>query len=361
LADARRLLAIRLDNAGDVVLLGPAIGALRDACPEATIDLLASPAGARAAALMPFDRVHRLEAPWQDASGSMPLDPAREWRVVRCLGEGRFDAALIFTSFSQTPWPAAYACYLAGIPLRAAHASGFGGSVLTHQVDPVPDDWHEADRNAHLVEALGVPVRQRALAIAIPDRSRERVASMLADEGIGPRDAIALVTPGASASARRLPAERTGRIAARIAARHGLRVVVAGSEREALLARAVQRAAPGGSVSLAGRSTLEELAALVERASLVLTANSLAMHLADATRTPALVLFAGTDRESNWAPRYTRSVTLRHPTGCAPCFAFDCPFDQECLGVREDTAVASAATLLSRPHTTQSRWLASAS
>jgi ADP-heptose:LPS heptosyltransferase len=360
LAAAARILAVRLDNAGDVVLLGPAVRALREAYPRATIKLLGSPAGARASVLLPWlDGARRLEAPWQDAFGTMPLEPDREWRAIERLREGSFDAVLIFGSFAQTAWPVAYACYLAGIPIRAAHAIGFGGSVLTHQIEPVPVDWHEAERNLHLVEALGVPVRDRSLGIAIPDDDRRAVAGLLEEIGVAPTEPMLLVVPGASAPARRLKPAPTGRIASSIARLRRLRVVVAGSEREKDLGETLARSVPGA-VSLAGRTSIEGLAALVERASLVLTGNSLAMHLADALRTPALVLFSGTDRESNWAPRHTQAVTLRQPTSCAPCLLMECPFHQQCLDIEPEAALAAAQSLVA-DHPTRSQWLACAS
>ena len=72
----RRILVVRLDNIGDMVMLGPALRALRSAAPAATVTLLASPAGRQAAALLPWlDETIELRALWQDASGRLPFDP----------------------------------------------------------------------------------------------------------------------------------------------------------------------------------------------------------------------------------------------------------------------------------------------
>ena len=54
---------------------------------------------------------------WQDL-GNLNFDSAREWELIETLRQRQFDAAIILTSFSQSPHPAALACYLAGIPLR---------------------------------------------------------------------------------------------------------------------------------------------------------------------------------------------------------------------------------------------------
>ena len=128
---ARNILAVRLDNIGDILMLGPALRAIKETSPEARITLLASPAGATAAPLLPWiDDVIIWRPVWQDVGGRMPFDPEREYQLISLLAERKFDAAIIFTSFSQTPHTPGYACYLAGIPLRAGESKEFGGSTL---------------------------------------------------------------------------------------------------------------------------------------------------------------------------------------------------------------------------------------
>src|SRR3954453_15585530 len=103
-SDARRVLSIRLDNIGDVVMLGPPLRALRRELPQASITLMASPAGAQVAPLLSWiDDVWPVSAVWQDASSRMPLDPSREQAFVEEIANRNFDAALIFTSFSHSP------------------------------------------------------------------------------------------------------------------------------------------------------------------------------------------------------------------------------------------------------------------
>ena len=339
---------MRLDNLGDVLMTGPVFRSLREALPRAELVLLGSPGGSAAAALLPWvDRVETLRAVWQDAQGRLPLDPARELRAIDAIRAIRADAAIILTSFSQTPWPAAYACYLAGIPIRAGHAPDFGGSLLTHPVAG-PTPVHQAERNLHVLEALGVPIRDRSLGAHVPTRAARAIGERLATGRLDGHSAPIVMLPGASCSARRYPALRFAAAAHRLARRTGLPVVVGGGERERELTASVADAVQGA-LDLGGRTDVPELAALVARASVVLANDSFGMHLADALRVPVVTVFSGTDREAEWAPRDTASRTLRRSTTCAPCRLFSCPIDPDvppCVDVPADEVADAALALL---------------
>jgi ADP-heptose:LPS heptosyltransferase len=343
-ARVRRLLVVRGDNVGDVVLLTPALRALRAALPRARITLLASPAGAQLRTLLPWvDEVRAARMLWQDASGALPFDPARERALVDELAAGHFDAAVLSTSFSQSPHPAGYACYLAGIPVRAGFAADFAGAVLSPAVPPPPDGGHQADRALALVTALGVPPAGTHLELGLPPAAAHAARTLLAAAGVtGP---YAVAAPGASCPSRRYDAERFRAVAAGLAAGSGLPVVVVGSERERALAEYVAADAPGV-VPVAGRTSLPELAGAIAGAEVVVTNNSGPLHLADAFARPTVALFAGTERESEYAPRSAPLRLLRRPTTCSPCRAFTCPYHLECLDLPPGEVVAATLSLL---------------
>ena len=353
----RRLLTVRLDNVGDAVMLGPALRALRRALPAATITLMCTPAGEQVAPMLPWiDDLFVHSAVWQDAAGAMPLDPDGQQALVARLRAGRYDAAVIFTSFSQSPYPPAYACYLAGIPIRLGQSKEFGGGILSQWVRPPADAAHGVDRNLHLLEAAGFNVTDRTLALQLPAAAVARAEELLREADIAPDTPFAVVAPGASCAARRYPAARFAAVA-RGLLHAGLRVIVSGTARERALVEEVSTAAGVGAVAQAGAATLPELAALIARAAVVVGNDSGPMHLADALRTPVLVLFSGTDLESQWAPRSTRAAVLRRPTPCAPCYLFTCdqprPRDAvaslACLDIPPAEAVAAALSLIEPP------------
>lgn len=343
--EAKKILAVRLDNIGDVIMLGPALRAVKETSPQAHLTLLATPGGATAVPLLPWiDDVIVWRPIWQDVGGCMPFDPARERELIDLLAEQEFDAALIFTSFSQTPHVPGYVCYLAGIPLRAGESKEFGGSTLTTELKGAPDELHQAERNLRLVEHLGFVARERQLVVTIPDTARNAIPDLLDKTEVNPHQPFILLHPGASAHARRYPAERFG-ILARLLTRRDWQVLVTGVERESALIQEVIAHAPKARY-LIGDTTLAEYTALVERAKLVICNDTLPMHLSDAVRTPVVVLFSGTDYEEQWQPRATRARLLRRETSCHPCYLFECPIGQPCLDISPEEVVEEVETLL---------------
>lgn len=343
----RRILAVRLDNVGDLVMLSPALAAIRCAFPLARVTLLTSPAGASVVPLLPaVDDVIVHRAPWQDVSGAQPFDPAAEMEFVESLRAGRFDAAFLFTSFSQSPHGPAYAAYLAGIPCRVGESLEFGGALLTHAAPPLDSVAHQVDRNLHLLRAVGLPADDTGLRLSLPSGAVAAADALLAHVGVGPGEPFVAVAPGASCPARRYPAERFARAAAEIGARTGFSIVVLGSTRERDLGDAVTSAIPGGATSLAGQTSVPELAAILARASLLLGNDSGPMHLAEAFARPMVIVFSGTDLESQWGPRQAPARMLGRPTACAPCYRFICPTALECMDIPPAEVAANAFALL---------------
>ncbi|HEU4616583.1 MAG TPA: glycosyltransferase family 9 protein [Gammaproteobacteria bacterium] len=338
---ARRVLVVRADNIGDVVMTGPALRALKRSLPGASLTLLASPAGAMAAPLLPWvDDTIAWRVLWQELHGRR-ADPASERRLIATLQARRFDAAIVLTSFSQNPHAAACVAWFAGIPLRAG-ASRERGSLLTHALPKGDLARHQVDRNLDLVRTLGFPCDDDALEVRVPDGARCGAAALLAARGVPPGQPYLLVNPWASIEARTYDGGRLARAAKLVSAAAGLPIIVTGHQRDAARTALLAERMGPAAVDLCGDTSVTELAALVARARLVLTNNTSVMHLAEALGTPAVVVYSGTDLESQWTPRRSPHRLLRKPTSCSPCYAFTCPLDRACLDI-EPADVADAA------------------
>ena len=346
-AEAQRILVMRLDNIGDVVMTSPVLRALKESLPASSITLMTSPGGSKAAPLLPWvDEVLPWRVVWQDLGNRLAHDPAREWELIETLREGGYDAAVILTSFKQTPHAAAYACVLAGIPLRLGESKEWGGSVLTTEVPPAPDELHQVERNLRLIEHVGFRVQDRSLGVSVPLRARKSSASLLEAYGVVPGTSYLLLCPWTSCQARTYASDRFALAARRLSEETGWPVVVSGTEADRARSGNLLGMLGDHSVDLVGTTDLCELAALVEGARLVLTNNTSTMHLADALRTPSVVLFSGTELEEQWRPRDVSHRLLRRDTVCSPCYAFTCPYHLECLDVSPKEVVEASLSLL---------------
>ncbi len=345
--NVRRILVMRLDNIGDVVMTGPALRTLRAHLPAAEITLMASRAGAQVAPLLPWvDHLLVHRAIWQDLHHALPFDPVREQGLIATLRAGRFDAAVIFTSFSQSPYPPAYACYMAGIPIRLGQAREFGGAVLSPGVTPPADESHQVDRNLHLLHAAGFAPAGRHLELEVPAHLAADADALLQTAGVGSEQPFIALAAGASCAARRYPGARYREVIRRLTRHIDLPIVLLGDDAD--LARGELAMTHPQVFSLMGRTSVPQFAAVLKRAALVVTNNSAAMHIADAFARPLVVLYSGTDHEGQWAPRAAPSVLLGRKTDCAPCYRFNCVFNMECLDIAPQSVVDAIVDLLAQ-------------
>jgi lipopolysaccharide heptosyltransferase II len=349
---ARRVLVVRLDNLGDVLVTTPAIHAVRQALPEAEITLLASPVGAQAGRLNPdIDDVIEYQAPWMDPWHELPLDPARERAMIARLHDGRFDGAIIFTSFRQSPLPSAYLCYLANIPLRVAASIDGPGSLLTTRHRHPERMMHEVERGLDLVGAIGMGTENRRLQLIVPDDARDEALAALALRAIDPSQPLVVVHPGCSMPARTYAWERFADVAQQLVEQEGANVILTGVEGERELTERVrwqvEHTARASVFSLAGQLSFPGLCAMIEAADLTITNNTGPMHISAAVGTPVVALFALTNPPEQWGPWQVPHRLLNHDVPCRICYSRVCPYSHECLSlVTPDEVVAVARELL---------------
>jgi len=334
--EARRILAVRLDAMGDVLMTTPALRALKALPARPHLALLTSASGAAVARLVPeVDEIFVWEAPWMKASKRAGAASDRA-HVARLAAAG-FDAAVIFTVYSQSPWPAALAAHLAGIPLRLAHGRENPYQLLSDWLpEPEPEHCvrHEVRRQLDLVAAVGARTDEDRLSLRVPERVTRRVQQRLAGLALDPGRPWVLVHPGASAPSRRYPRELFAAVIDRLVAR-GWAAVEAVDPRDA--------EAPIGHAAAPcfAPATLAELAALVSLASVVLANNSGPAHVAAAMGTPVVVLYALTNPQHT--PWRVASEVLFQPVPCGFCYKSRCVAGHHaCLSAVPPEVVAAA-------------------
>jgi ADP-heptose:LPS heptosyltransferase len=325
-----RVLAVRLDNEGDVLLAGPAIRALAAGADHVT--LLCGPRGQQAAALLPgVDDVLVWRAPWIDPEPE-PVDRADVEGLIAHVADRRVDAAIVFSSFHQSPLPTALALRLAGVPWIAATSTDYPGTLLDlrHRID---DDVHEVERSLDLVQTAGFP--QPA-----GDTGELRITGV-AHAGL--EDGYVVVHPGASVPARAWAPEHNAVLVEALVA-GGRRVVVTGGPGERDLTAFV---AGSGALDLGGATDFAALAGVIAGAAAIVVGNTGPAHLAAAVGTPVVSLYAPTVPAVRWRPWRVPHELLYVDVPCAGCRARVCPVEgHPCLGGVELADVVAAVDRL---------------
>ncbi|WP_086827342.1 glycosyltransferase family 9 protein [Allokutzneria sp. NRRL B-24872] len=311
-----RILVVRPGNLGDALMLSPALRALRAAAPHARIDLLTSPSGAAARELLgSLDGVVVGTPSWYDRATTNPVDVARsalqERALIGSLANRSYDAMIVFTSATQSPWAAAHAGLLAGIGVRAVHSTETGGVVASHCVRPPEGPAHQVDRALHLLHGLGVPARGATVRVDISEHAREAADLVLA----GTPGPFALVTPGCTRDELRYSATGFATTAAMLADT-GLPVLITGSAKERDLIAEVVSSARHPGVRALEPVSVAVLASVIARAEVLVGNDSGPMHLAEAVGTPVAIAYGGADRVDDTRPRLTRARLVRGTISC---------------------------------------------
>lgn len=351
----RRVLLLRLERIGDLLMTLGAIRLVRRLLPDAAIDLVVGSWNEEIARLVAeVSRVESLDVPWlaregRGASWPALVARARSWR------HRRYDLAINFEGDIRSHLLMA----MSRAPVRAGFPMAGGGPVLTLRVDHDPTR-PTADNARRLVErvaercALALPVDAPAEAhrLVVPDEARRRADGRLAAVA-GARRLFGLHASGGREIKQWHP-DRFGEAVAVLAARHDAAVVLTGGPADQALVAAARSRIPDGVpvVDLAGDVDLVTLAAVLARLDLFVTGDTGPMHLAAAVGTPIVAVF-GPSTPLRYAPLAAHSRVVRIDLPCSPCNRIRLPpvrcrgHVPDCLeGISTEMVIAAAEDLL---------------
>jgi lipopolysaccharide heptosyltransferase II len=344
---ANNVLCVRLDYLGDVLMCTPAMRAIKESHAGRAITLLTSASGAAVAPFIPeIDEVISYAAPW--LKNSAPHPAAVDIDFIHSLQSRKFDAAVVFTSYSQSALPAAMLCYLAGIPLRLAHCRENPYQMLTDWVpetEPHTTLRHEVRRQLDLMETVGYRTANEKLSFSLRDGDVQWVRARLHERGVDLNRPWIMMHPGATAASRRYPVGHWSAVIEHLAVTLGYRVVLTGDASEIDLVEEIRRHALPHACSLAGELDLGKLGAVISMASVVLSNNTGPAHMAAALGTPLVDLYALTNPQHT--PWQVESKVLFHDVSCRFCYKSICPQGHhDCLDKVEPLRVVEAAQSL---------------
>ncbi|MDX9972136.1 MAG: glycosyltransferase family 9 protein [FCB group bacterium] len=298
-----KILITQLMRMGDVLQSTPLFRALRHQYPGATIDVLARNLGRMVLERNPDingitvydeDRMFQ-DMKSQDADKLLDAYEIADG-YIRGIREGGYDRVYNITHSIAS----AMLLKLAGVPevvgahlsddwrfvLRGGWTNYFFTSVLHRDYNAL--NFCDITRNF----ADPSPLRPKVV-FDVRDEDRQFIDALLAENGIGQNDTLVCLQLGASEERKRWPVDYFATLSKELVERFGARLFLAGVEREAHLGEAFQRRSAVPAVPLFGKTTLPQLAALLERCSVLVTNDTGTMHVAAAVECPVALVSVG--------------------------------------------------------------------
>jgi len=308
----KHILCIRADNMGDVIMSAPAIRALKETF-NCKITLLTSSMGAHIVPSLPeIDDVMVYNVPWVKAGET--LSPEACLQLMNDLKQRNFDAAVILTAYSQSALPAAMLAYMAGIPLRLAYCRENPYELLTHWVpdkEPYSVILHQVQRDLQLVQAVEAYTHDDRLKLRFNKAALETAIEKLPKQEIDVQQSWIVVHTGVSEKKREYPVEQWIETVKLLQQHFDAPILLTGAASEKAQAQQIQQATGKNVYVVAGLFNIEEFIAVVHEAQLVISVNTATIHIAAATGTPLVVLYALTNPQHT--PWKTRSKVLFFP------------------------------------------------
>ena len=324
----QRILVLRLERIGDLLMTLPALADLRTLVPGAEIDLVfGSWNSDLARAVDPVTRVLSLDASWL-AREREGRSLASLMRAARAWHDTHYDLAINFEPDIRSNLILA----AAGASWNAGYRSGGGGPLLDVAVD-YDTQAHTTDNARRLISTIFDTVLPDDISptLVAPFEAHESASRLLAS---AERPLVGVHVSGGRAI-KQWPPERFADVSRQLIERNGATIVLTGGRADRDLVQMVKDSLPPSRViDVAGDGDLPTLAGIVERLDLLISGDTGPMHLAVAVGTPVVAVFGPSD-PARYGPRgpYDRIVRVDLP--CSPCNRIRLP-PQRCVGHTPD-------------------------
>ena len=319
----KKILFIQLSALGDTILAIPTIRAVRHAFPNAEFTVLASPTNLNYLAHCPY------------IDKRIPFRTPGSHLFAQLKHEG-FDWAI---DLEHWPRLSALLAYVSGAPMRIGFRTQGQSrhSLFTTSVTHTAGR-HEVRNFLDIATRLGCPTLEFGLEVWHCDEDQTWVHQTLAQEGISRDVPLFVLHPEAgrrSEPRRRWPLERYVVLADALVERYSAQIVLTGAPGEAAVSQEIAEQMKHQAVVLAGKTDVNQLAALFAEATLVVSGNCGPMHLAAAAAAPVVGLHGPTNF-AQWGPWSHNAGIVRAQTPCSPCLNLG--FEYGCQALADGTS-----------------------
>ena len=319
-----RILVRGVNWVGDTVLSYPAVQQLKTFFPQSHLAVLVPSylvdlwkTFPYVDEIIPFQKKAGIGSIWEDLN------------LSQSLKERNFDLAVILPRSFRS----AFHIYLARIPIRIGYRDEWRSPFLTHGIRRTKEALrgHRVHYYQKLIEPLGKIESLPSPQVFLREEDRKWADRALKDLGILEGKPLIGMNPGATYGlAKCWYPDRFGELGKRLADKWEARVLLFGKEEERPIVYEILRHLGRKGIDLTGKTGLLQLAALLERCTLLVTNDTGTMHVATAVGTPVVALFGSTPPLAT-GPWGEGHVVVRKDVPCSPCWKRVCPKDHQCM------------------------------
>jgi heptosyltransferase II len=308
--DIRKILIIRPGGIGDAALLIPAICLLKKKLPEALITVLAEKRNASTFSLCPHvDKVLQYDKPYE-----LLLAIWANYDVVIDTEQWHRLSAII--------------ARVSGAGIAIGYATNERKKLFTHPILYSQHDY-ESKSFSHLLEPLAITIKNEGLPfLTVPKEAIKNAETLLGKFSGRP---FITISPGSSVPEKQWSLNNFSKLASKIN-QVGFPIVVIGSDKERMSGEMITNGIEA--LNLAGKTSLLETAAVIEKSSLLVSGDSGVLHIAAGLGCPTVSLF-GPSNANKWAPRGKHHITISRNLSCSPCSKFgnipNCRINARCM------------------------------
>lgn len=329
--EVKRILVLRLEHLGDVLLSTPVFRNLKKKFPKAKLTVIVRPFGKIMLKDNPdVDEVITFNPNWLNVAGEKG-SWRNTWRLVKKLRRMKFDVGIDLFDHPMN---------ILLLFLTSRYSISYGtlglGFLLSKKAQFDQKVKHVIERHLDLLKPLGIKPDSLDLDLKITDKDKKNVAAKLKAKGVSAEDKFICIHPGARVAVRCWEEKKFAQLIKKLADRSAFKIVLCGGDSDLEKVKKIIAKIPDNKavlrkvVDLSGQLSIQELAEVFRRAKVVICLNSLACHLGALAKTPLVQIFSGEGDPLEFGYPEGRNVIIQKKLDCYLCRDIHCR-DNQCM------------------------------
>ncbi len=335
---SKKILIVRLDRMGDVVLSTPVIKAIRGAYPESHIAMMVRTYSRDIVEGNPY----LSEVIIYDKNGTHK-GLIGNLRFIRELRNKKFDTVVVLHPTNRTH----LILRLSGIPDRIGYDKKLG-FLLTKKIPHTKQFGmkHEIAYNLDVLKYIGIEPKDSKLYMPVNSISERKITKLLTANGVNNSDLLVAINPGASCASKRWGIEKFAKAANGLVEKYGAKIIIISGDVDKHFGDGLALLIKNNCINLSGKTSIADTASVLRRVKLFISNDSGPVHVSCAIGTPVIAIFGRGDRglsPKRWGPSGRSDIVLHKDAGCDICYAHNCRTGFKCLDSITPQEVLDAA------------------